>query len=396
MLKYAVFRRLVAGILSTIMNYCDLVRPCVLTQPVYEPGKPIEDVAREFGLDPEAILKLASNENPLGPSPLGKTAAIEALADANLYPDGGALALKAKLAEHWGLAPNQFLVGNGSNELLVMLAQAFCQPGDEAVMGEQAFIAFKLAVLLSEGKAVEVPMPDLRHDLDALLAAVTPKTRFLYLANPNNPTGDDHPQAAIEKLITALPPHVIVVYDEAYAEYLDNPVDLRPLIAAGHKIICLRTFSKIYGLSALRIGYAYGDAEAIAFLERVRQPFNANAIAQAAAIAALTDTAFVAEGRAVNNAGQTYLKAGLEALGLTVTPSRANFLLVEVEDGVEVFRLLQEVGIIVRPLKGYRLPRHVRITVGTASQNDQLLATLDRLLADPTTAAAIRAQTTHS
>lgn len=374
------------------MKYRDLVRPCVLTQPVYEPGKPIEDVAREFDLDPEEILKLASNENPLGPSPLGRQAAIEALADANLYPDGGALALKAKLAERWGLEPNQFLIGNGSNELLVMLTQAFCEPGDEAVMGEQAFIAFKLAVLLAGGKAVEVPMPNLAHDLDALAAAVTPKTRFVYLANPNNPTGDEHPQAAIEKLAAALPAHVILVYDEAYAEFVENPVDLRPLIAAGRKIICLRTFSKIYGLAALRVGYAYANAEAIAFLERVRQPFNANAIAQAAAIAALDDDAFVAKGRAVNNAGQAQLKAGLEALGLTVTPSRANFLLVEVADGVEVFRLLQQRGIIVRPLKGYRLPHHVRITVGTLEQNDQLLGAVRALLADPATAAAIRAE----
>lgn len=377
------------------MNYRDLVRPCVLTQPVYEPGKPIEDVAREYGLDPEEILKLASNENPLGPSPLGRKAAEAALANANLYPDGGALALKAKLAKRWGLAPSQFLVGNGSNELLVMLTQAFCEPGDEAVMGEQAFIAFKLAVLLAGGKAVEVPMPNLCHDLDALAAAVTPKTRFLYLANPNNPTGDEHPQAAIEKLIAALPPHVIVVYDEAYAEFVDKPVDLRPLIAAGRKIICLRTFSKIYGLAALRIGYAYGAPEAIAFLERVRQPFNANAIAQAAAIAALDDEAFVAQGRRINTAGQAQLKAGLEALGFVTTPSRANFLLIEVGDGVEVFRLLQQRGIIVRPLKGYRLPHHVRITVGTTEQNAQLLDVLRTLRADPAAAAAMGAEVPH-
>lgn len=358
------------------MSYRDLVRPCVLTQPVYEPGKPIEDVAREYGLDPEEILKLASNENPLGASPLGTQAAIKAMGNANLYPDGGALALKAKLAERWGLESNQFLIGNGSNELLVMLTQAFCEPGDEAVMGAQAFIAFKLAVLLAGGKAVEVPMPDLRHDLDALLAAVTPKTRFLYLANPNNPTGDDHPQAAIERLITALPPHVIVVYDEAYAEFLENPVDLRPLIAKGHKIICLRTFSKIYGLAALRVGYAYGDAEAIALLERVRQPFNANAIAQAAAIAALDDDAFVAKGRRINTAGQMQLKQSLEALGFIVTPSRANFLLVQVDDGQAVFRKLQQQGIIVRPLNGYGLPHHVRVTVGTHEQNEQFIAAL--------------------
>lgn len=363
------------------MKYSDLVRPCLQTQPVYEPGKPIEDVAREFGLDPEGILKLASNENPLGPSPLGKAAAIEALDEANLYPDGGAIALKAKLATLWGLKPSQFLIGNGSNELLVMLTQAFCNPGDEAVMGEQGFIAFKLAVLLAEGKAVEVAMPGLSHDLDAMLAAITPKTRFVYLANPNNPTGDSKDQQAVERFVRALPAHVIFVYDEAYAEFVEQPVDLRPLIAQGHKVICLRTFSKIYGLAALRIGYAYGDAEAIAYLERVRQPFNANAIAQAAAIAALDDTAFVNRGRAVNAAGQKQLKDGLEALGFTVTPSQANFLLIEVGSGKDVFQLLQSKGIIVRPLGGYRLPRHVRITVGTQEQNERLLGTVRELLA---------------
>lgn len=376
------------------MNYSELARPCLRTQPVYEPGKPIEDVAREYGLDPHGILKLASNENPLGPSPLGKAAAAHALAEANLYPDGGALALKARLAQHWGLQANQFLIGNGSNELLVMLTQAFCNPGDEAVMGAQAFIAFKLAVLLADGKAVEVPMPNLAHDFDALLAAVTPQTRFVYVANPNNPTGDSHPQAVIEKLVKALPAHVIFVYDEAYAEFVEQPVDLRPLMAQGHKVICLRTFSKIYGLAALRIGYAYGDAEAIGLLERTRQPFNANAVAQAAAIAALEDTAFVQLGRKVNAAGQKQLKSGLEALGFSVTPSEANFMLMQVADGVRVFQLLQMQGIIVRPLKGYGLPRHVRITVGTAEQNARLLATVRALLADPATAGALRAEPT--
>lgn len=362
------------------MKYADLVRPEVLTQPVYEPGKPIEYVAREFGLNPDEVLKLASNENPLGPSPLASEAATQAIQRAHLYPDGGCMALRARLAARFQLKPDQFIVGNGSNELMVLLCQALLNPGDEAVMGAQAFIALKISVLLAGGTPVEVPMPELAHDLEAMAAAVTERTKLVYLPSPNNPTGDTHPQAAIEALIDQLPEHCMFLFDEAYAEYLDDAPDLRPLIAAGKKVICCRTFSKIYGLGGFRIGYAYGNAELIGLLNRVRQPFNVNAIGQAAARAALDDDEHVARSRAVNTAGQAHLAVGLSELGLDFRGTLANFILLGVTNGKAVFEKLQSRGIIVRPLTGYGMPDWVRITVGTEQENDELISVLKSLL----------------
>lgn len=362
------------------MRYEDQVRPAVLRQPVYEPGRPIEDVAREHGLDPATILKLASNENPLGASPLGLEAARRALEEAHLYPDGGAVALRAALAERHGLDPAQFILTNGSNEFMNLLAHAVCGPGDEAVMGAQSFIAFKIGVLLAGGTPVEVPMPGLRHDLDALVAAVTPRTKLVYLPCPNNPTGDCASQEAIEALVERLPGHVIFCFDEAYAEYSDDAPDLRPLIRAGKKVVCCRTFSKIFGLAAFRVGYGYGDPALIALLHRVRAPFNVNAIGQAAACAALEDTGHVARSKAVNDAGLRQLVAGFEQLGLECRAEGGNFALIKVENPARLFELLQRQGIIVRPLKPYSLAQHVRVTVGTETQNARLLECLGDIL----------------
>lgn len=276
------------------MNLSALVNPNVLSQPVYEPGKPIDEVARELGLDPNGILKLASNENPLGPSPLALAAATRALAQSELYPDGGCFALRQKLAAIHGLAPDQWVVGNGSNELLELLGHVFLRPGDEVVMGTPAFIVYKLVALLFGARPVEVPLVNHRHDLDALARAITPRTKLIFLPSPNNPTGTANTPEEITAFVRALPEHVVFVFDEAYAEFLDNPPDLRPLIAEGRKVIGLRTFSKIYGLASLRVGYGYSSPELAALLNRVRQPFNVNAIGQAAALAALDDHAFVA------------------------------------------------------------------------------------------------------
>ncbi len=363
------------------MTLSALVNPSVLTQPVYEPGKPIEDVARELGLDPAGILKLASNENPLGPSPLAVAAATRALAHGELYPDGGCFVLRQKLAARHGLAPEQFVVGNGSNEILELLGHVFLRPGDEVVMGAPAFIVYKLVALLFGARPVEVPLVDHRHDLDALARAVTPRTKLVFLPSPNNPTGTANTEAEIHAFVRALPEQVVFVFDEAYAEYLDNPPDLRPLLAEGRKVVGLRTFSKIFGLASLRVGYGYASPELAGLLNRVRQPFNVNAIGQAAAVAALDDADFTARARATNAAGLSQLGAALDQRGLEIVPSVANFLLVKVGDGAWVFAELQKRGVIVRPMRPYGMPEWLRVTVGTPVQNERFLAALDEVRA---------------
>lgn len=362
------------------MKVADLAKPHALSQPVYEPGKPIEYVARELGLDPSEILKLASNENPLGPSPKAVKAVQKAMTQAQLYPDGGCVDLRARLSEHLELAPENVVVGNGSNEILELLGHAFLGPGDEAVMGNPAFIVYKLVTLLFAAKPIEVPLVNHRHDLRALAAAITPKTKLVFLPCPNNPTGTSNSAAEIVTFARALPPHVVFVFDEAYAEYVDEPADLRPLIREGRKVICLRTFSKIFGLAGLRVGYGYGPAELIGVLNRVRQPFNVNSLGQTAAIAALADKAFVKRARTTNERGLKQLGAGLAKLGLEVIPSEANFLMVRVGDGDGVFRQLQSLGVIVRPLRPYGLGAFIRITVGNSAQNRRVLNGLREVL----------------
>jgi len=363
------------------MNFESLAKSSVLTQPVYEPGKPIEYVARELGLDPAGIIKLASNENPFGPSPLALAAAKQALEHGELYPDGGCFALRQKLAAVRGLGADQFVIGNGSNEIIELLGHAFVGAGDEVVMGAPAFVVYKLVTLLFGAKAVEVPLRDWRHDLPAIAAAITPRTKLVYVCTPNNPTGTASTEAELIAFIEALPDHVIAIVDEAYAEYVENAPDLRPLIRAGRKVVCLRTFSKIYGLASLRIGYGYAAAELCALLNRVRQPFNVNAIAQAAALAALDDHAFAERCARENRAGLRQIEDGCRRLGLAFVPSVANFMLIRVGDGGRVFDAMQRNGVIVRPVKSYGLPEWVRVTVGTREQNERLLATLAAALA---------------
>jgi len=358
------------------MNLDTLVKPSVRTQPVYEPGKPIEYVARELGLEAAGIIKLASNENPWGPSPRAIAAAKSALEHGELYPDGGCFALRQKLAAKWEMGADQFVIGNGSNEIIELLGHVFLGEGDEVVMGAPAFVVYKLVTLLFGAKAVEVPLKEWRHDLPAMLAAITPRTKLVFVCSPNNPTGTANTEAELLAFARALPEHVVGVFDEAYAEFVENAPDLRALISEQRKVIFLRTFSKIYGLASLRVGYGYGRAELCAWLNRVRQPFNVNAIAQAAAIAAMGDCAFAEKTARENRLGLTYLKNECGALGLEVVPSVANFMLVRVGDGMRVFYGLQRKGIIVRPVKSYGLPEWVRITVGTREQNDRLVSAL--------------------
>ncbi len=362
------------------MTFAELANPGILTQPVYEAGKPIDQVARELGLDPAGIIKLASNENPHGPSPQAVAAGEKALREAQLYPDGGYYSLRQKLAEKWGLGMDQFILGDGSNEIIELLGHAFLAPGVECVMHRSAFVVYKLVTLMFGATVVEVPLADMRQDLQALAAAVTPRTRLVFLASPANPLGGANSAAEIIELVRALPPHVILVFDEAYAEYVAEAPDLRPLIAEGRKVICLRTFSKIYGLAALRVGYGYAAPALIAILQRARQPFNVGGVAAAAAVAALADHEFVAKCLRENRAGMTRLETGFTQLGLEYVPGAGNFLLVKVGDGAQIFGALQQRGIITRPVQPYGLPEWLRITVGTRAQNERLLAELRTIL----------------
>jgi histidinol-phosphate aminotransferase len=351
----------------------------ILSQPVYQPGKPISQVAREFGLDPQQIDKLASNENPLGPSPKAMEAAAAALREVNLYPDGSCWDLTGKVAARLQMGRDQLIFGNGSNEVLELVAHVFLGPGAEAVMGVHGFAVYKLVTLLLGAKAVEVAMPGFAHDLAAMRAAVTPRTRVIFLANPNNPTGTAHTQAELIGFARSLPENVLLVLDEAYTEYQDYAPDLRSLIAGGQAVLCTRTFSKIYGLAGLRVGYGFTRPDIAALLQRARAPFNINTVAQAAATAALDDAAFVQRSREVNRAGLKQLAAGFQELGLPFVPSAANFILVQVPDGAKAFQFMQARGTIIRPFGN--LPTHVRITVGTAAQNERCVANLRAYLA---------------
>ena len=273
------------------------------------------------------------------------------------------------------------MIGNGSNEVLELLGHAVVGPGVEVVMGAPAFIVYKLVTLLFGGTPVEVPLVNHRHDLAAMRVAVTDRTRLVFLASPNNPTGTTNTEEEIHAFVRSLPGHVVFVLDEAYAEYLDAPPDLRPLLAEGRKVVGLRTFSKIFGLASLRVGYGYGAPELVSLLQRVRQPFNVNAIAQAAAVAALGDAGFVARCRVENRAGLAQLEEGFRQLGLEWVPSAANFLLVRVGAGARVFEEMQRRGVIVRPMAPYGLGEWVRITAGTTEENDRCLRALAEALA---------------
>lgn len=361
------------------MKYAQLANAGVHDQPVYEPGKPIESVAREFGLDPAKIAKLASNENPFGPSPKAVEAGKAAMLSAHLYPDGGCIKLRAALAKAREVLPESIIVGNGSNELLELIGHAFLRPGVEAVMGSQAFIVYKLVSKLFGATPIEVPMKGFGHDLELMRAAITDRTRVVFVASPNNPTGVANSEEELVAFAKSLPNHVIFCLDEAYAEYVDSAPDMRELIAEGRKIICTRTFSKIYGLGGLRLGYAYSDPELIGLLHRVRQPFNVGAISQAAAIAALGDFEFLEKCKASNEQGRSYLTENLGALGFETVGGSANFVLTRVGNGNRCFEALQKRGVIVRPLDPYGMPEYVRITIGTGAENERVVTEMREL-----------------
>src|SRR5256886_3191431 len=359
----------------------DLANPQLCDLPVYEPGKPIEETARELGAEADEIIKLASNENPLGPSPKALDAMRAALDAAHLYPDGGGFYLREALAKKLGCTRDHLILGAGSNEIIEFLGHAFLDRGDEIVTSEHAFVVYKLVAAVFGARTIEVPSPDLRHDLDGMIAAITPKTRIIFIANPNNPTGTLAGQDEIDRFMERVPPAIVVVFDEAYFEYLDNPPDTLRFIRAGRNVVTLRTFSKIQGLANLRIGYGIARPELIEVLHKTRQPFNVSGLAQAAALAGLEDDAHLRETKRMTSEGRDYLQKEFAALNLQFVPSVANFVLVNVGDGAKVFRALLERRIIVRALKGYNLGPWVRISVGTMEQNRRCIAALKEVLA---------------
>ena len=364
-------------------NIHELAHPWVRSLAVYEPGRPIEEVARELGFaDAEEIIKLASNENAIGPSPKAVAAMRRVVRQMHLYPDGGAFYLRRALAAKLGVEPDQIMVGHGSNEILALLGQAFLGPDSEIVMAQGAFVVYRLVADACRARTRAVPMQHFTHDLDAMLAAITPQTKLVFIANPNNPTGTIVESAALERFMENVPAHVAVVLDEAYIELLppERQPDTLRYVREGRHVFVLRTFSKTYGLAGLRVGYAVGPRAGIDLLNKVRQPFNVNAMALAAAEAALADDAHVARTRRMVSTGLRQLERGCQQLGLEFVPSVVNFMLVKVGRGRDVCKALEREKVIVRPVDGYGLPEYIRVTVGTRAENARFLKALGKVM----------------
>jgi histidinol-phosphate aminotransferase len=348
----------------------------------YEPGKPVEDVARELGLQPSDIIKLASNENPLGPSPRALAAMREALDRVHFYPDGGGFYLREAIAAQFGFSRENVILGNGSNEVIEFIGHAFLRPGDEVITARHAFAVYALMARLFDARVIEVPDPGFRHDLDTMAAAITPRTREIFITNPNNPTGTMVGQEEIDRFMDRVPDHVVVIFDEAYYEFVENPPDTLKYIREGREnVVVLRTFSKIQGLAGLRIGYGLGTPSMVGVLQKTRQPFNANAIAQAGAIAGLMDIEHQRKTRELTHTGRAYFEEQFALMGLEYVPSHANFVMVKVGDGDEIFKALLAKGVIVRAMASYALPEWIRVSVGTEAQNRRFIAELQEVLA---------------
>ncbi len=363
---------------------CERAPRYVRNLAAYQPGKPISELARELGLEETTIVKLASNENPLGISPRARDAIAAALPELGRYPDGNGFELKAALATRYGVPHERIVLGNGSNDVLEMIAIAFLGPGRAAVYAQHAFAVYPLATQARGARGIVVPASNYAHDLPAMLQAIDGETRVVFIANPNNPTGTLLPAGELEAFLRSVPPHVVVVIDEAYNEFM--PADVRydsvPWLGRFRNLVVTRTFSKAYGLAGLRVGFALCDATVADLLNRVRQPFNVNNLALVAAVAALGDTAFVRKSHDLNLAGMRRLTAGFQGMGLRWIPSYGNFVTVEIpRAGGEsragaVFQALLRQGVIVRPVAGYGMPDHLRVTIGLPEENERFLAAL--------------------
>ncbi|MGV6395985.1 histidinol-phosphate transaminase [Pseudomonas caspiana] len=365
-------------------DFLALALPGVQKLSPYVPGKPVDELARELGIDPAKIIKLASNENPLGASPRALQAIRDELAELTRYPDGNGFELKKRLAERCGVQSDQVTLGNGSNDILELVARAYLAPGLNAVFSEFAFAVYPIVTQATGATAHVVPAKDWGHDLPAMLAAIDSNTRVVFIANPNNPTGTWFGPDALSRFLAAVPEHVLVVLDEAYIEYAQGGElpDGLDYLAEHPNLLVSRTFSKAYGLASLRVGYGLSSPAVADVLNRVRQPFNVNSFALAAACAALDDVDYVTKSRQLNLVGMEQLEGGLRLLGLTWIPSRGNFLAVDIgRDAAPVYQALLREGVIVRPVAGYGMPHHLRVSIGLLEENTRFLEALARVLA---------------
>lgn len=365
-------------------DFLSLALPGVQKLSPYVPGKPVEELAREFGLDPASIVKLASNENPLGPAPSVLQAVQRALPELTRYPDGNGFTLKQALSERFGFELSRITLGNGSNDVLELIGRAFAMPGVEVVFSQHAFAVYPIVTQAVGATAVQVPARNWGHDLPAMAAAITPATRLVFIANPNNPTGTWFERAEFEAFMASVPEHVLVVLDEAYTEYVEPGEALNGFdyIERYPNLIVCRTLSKAYGLAALRVGYCISHPQVADVLNRVRQPFNVNSLALAAAVAALADESYLAESRQLNRDGMRQLEQGLNELGLQWIPSRGNFIAVDLgRDAAPVYQGLLRAGVIVRPVAGYEMPNHLRVSIGLREENQRFLEALAGVLA---------------
>ncbi|SDN07233.1 histidinol-phosphate transaminase [Pseudomonas jinjuensis] len=365
-------------------DFLALAQPGVQKLSPYVPGKPVDELARELDLDPASIVKLASNENPLGPSAKVLEAIRAELAELTRYPDGNGFELKRKLAGRCGVSTAQVTLGNGSNDILDLVARAYLAPGLNAVFSQYAFAVYPISTQAVGAQGKVVPAKDWGHDLEAMLAAIDANTRVVFIANPNNPTGTWFGPDALARFLERVPENVLVVLDEAYIEYAEGeelPDGLKYL-AAHPNLLVSRTFSKAYGLASLRVGYAISTAQVADVLNRVRQPFNVNSLALAAACAALDDAEYLAEGKRINDEGMVQLEKGLRELGLEWIPSKGNFIAVDLKrDAGPVYQALLAEGVIVRPVGGYGMPQHLRISIGLPEENARCLEALAKVLA---------------
>lgn len=364
-------------------DICELAPAYVRAIAPYQPGKPIAELARELELDPDSIIKLASNENPLGVSPLAMQAAQAALADIARYPDGNGFELKHALARYYGVAMGQIVLGNGSNDVLELAARAFLTPGLEAIYAQHAFAVYPLATQAAGASGIEVPARGFAHDPDAMLRAITPRTRVIFLANPNNPTGTLMRSADLHGFLRAVPRQVVVVLDEAYNEYIPDDLKADSVAWLGEfpNLILTRTFSKAYGLAGLRVGYAFAHPGVADLMNRVRQPFNVNSISLAAATAGLGDREFVRRSHELNRTGMRRITSGLTRLALDYIPSFGNFVSFKVIDAAGVYLRLLKRGVIVRPIAGYGMPDYLRVSIGLEAENARFLEALQQSLA---------------
>jgi len=368
--------------INRVADVCDLAPNYIRAIAPYQPGKPIAELAREFGLDAANITKLASNENPLGPSPLAVKAIERALSDIARYPDGNGFDLKSALARRHGVDMAQIVLGNGSNDVLELAARVFLGAECEAIYSQHAFAVYALATQAVGATGIETPARDFAHDLGAMLKAVTPRTRMVFIANPNNPTGTLIASEELFAFLGALSNTVIAVLDEAYYEYLpaDSNGGSIPWLAQFPNLIVTRTFSKAYGLAGLRIGYAFAHRGIAGLMNRVRQPFNVNSIALAAAAAALDDHEFVRRSFDLNQTGMRQITQGLDRLGLNCIPSSGNFISFRVNHAANVFRQLLQRGVIVRPVASYGMPDYLRVSIGLEAENARFLESLKQAM----------------